>query len=94
MSSEQFSEETGFDGYEPVSVDPGPSVLIATVIFCVLSLATLPCLMSLRRQCVVRQKGEENEEKSSGTDDNNSAEAVAPVRNNLDWLFSNNNRVE
>lgn len=36
----------GFDGYVPISVDPGPSVLIATVVLCALMLGVLPFLVA------------------------------------------------
>ena len=47
----EFSEENGFDGYEPESENPGSSVLIATIAFCILSLAIIPCLVSLHKKC-------------------------------------------
>jgi hypothetical protein len=41
--------ETGDDDWE-TSVDPGPWMLVGTVLFCVLSLAVLPCLVSSGRR--------------------------------------------
>lgn len=61
--SEDFS---GFDGYEPVSVDPGSLVLILTVLFCTLSLAIIPCFMSLHNQYGCRQA--ENDEYCRGNE--------------------------
>lgn len=61
-----FSEETGFDGYEPESVNPGPSVLIATIVFCILSIAIIPCLISLHKHCERRRGG--NDESSRGNE--------------------------
>jgi hypothetical protein len=48
--------DAGFPNYDEKSKDPGPVVLIATIIFCFLSLAVLPCVMCLRNKCAHRRR--------------------------------------
>lgn len=40
----------GFDNYEVDTVDPGPTLLVSTVIVCVLMYAFLPCMVSLGKR--------------------------------------------
>jgi hypothetical protein len=47
---DSFYAENGFIGYVPGTVDPGLGLLIATMIFAVLSTAVLPCLVTLGRR--------------------------------------------
>ena len=55
-------DDGGFEfWYEEKSVDPGPSLLIGTIIFCVLSLAILPCLMAFRKRWTRRKSSCESE---------------------------------
>lgn len=45
--------DDGFAGYEITTIDPGSSILIGTVIFCVSLYLFLPCVLTLleRRSC-------------------------------------------
>jgi hypothetical protein len=45
-----YDDDDGFLGYVPATVDPGNALLIATIIFCLLSNSILPCLVSLGRR--------------------------------------------
>lgn len=44
------TDDDGFVGYAPSTVDPGNALLIAIIVFTVLSNAFLPCLVSLGRR--------------------------------------------
>ena len=50
-------DDVGFVGYEETTVDPGASMLVATTIFCALSLASLPVLMCIKKNCDRRRGG-------------------------------------
>lgn len=50
MDIEQYDDDDGFLDYVPTTVDPGYSLLIATTLFCLLSNAILPCLVSCGRR--------------------------------------------
>jgi len=47
MTPETLVEAEGFAGYVPDTLDPGKSVLIATIVICILLNALLPCLVSI-----------------------------------------------
>lgn len=62
------NEDEGFQDYVVTSMDPGSSMMVATLLFCVLMVAALPCLVMVGRRF---QKHEENPEEtdSSAHDD-------------------------
>lgn len=39
-----------YDGYVPITVDPGPSMFVFTIFICALLLASLPCLLSITKR--------------------------------------------
>ena len=49
----------GFDGYVAISVDPGPSVLVITVVLCASMLGILPFLVAGRTK-IQRRKINDN----------------------------------
>jgi hypothetical protein len=57
--------DTPFDGYDQTTVDPGSSLVVATVIFGVLLFSLLPCMVSLSNRYVKRQEEEINENKDA-----------------------------
>lgn len=60
-------DDAGFVGYEETTVDPGASMLVATIIFCVLSLASLPVLLCIKKSCD-RRRGDTPESSSADSD--------------------------
>jgi hypothetical protein len=50
MVADADYNDDGYAGYLETSVDPGPWMLVGTALFCVLSLAVLPCLVSFGRR--------------------------------------------
>lgn len=54
-----MSDYKGSDGYQdyiPTAKDPGPSMLIATLLVCFISLALLPCLYSISNKRLQRRR--------------------------------------
>lgn len=49
MAEDEYYDD-GFAGYVPTAEDPGPAMLVATGLFCVLITAIVPCLVSLGRR--------------------------------------------
>ena len=43
-------DDDGFIGYDETTVDPGPWIIVATALFCVLSIVLFPCLIALGRR--------------------------------------------
>jgi hypothetical protein len=60
-----MSESDAFDGYVQTTVDPGSSLVVATVIFGVLLFSMLPCMISLRNRSVKRHEEGINENKAT-----------------------------
>jgi len=77
-----MSEGGGFEDYIPTSMDPGNSMLIATVLFCVLLIAFLPCLFSMAKR-LQKQHGEAASTDSSGEDDTKSKDNTEQVQEKL-----------
>jgi hypothetical protein len=49
-------DDDGFENYQEDTTDPGPSLLIATILFCILLLAVLPLLLSAADKCNRRRR--------------------------------------
>jgi hypothetical protein len=60
-----MSESDAFDGYIQKTMDPGFSLVVATVIFGVLLFSMLPCMISLSNSYVKRQEEGINEHKDT-----------------------------
>lgn len=60
-----MEESNAFDGYDQTTVDPGSSLIVATVIFGVLLFSLLPCMVSLSNRYVKPQEEEINENKDT-----------------------------
>jgi hypothetical protein len=60
-----MEESDAFNGYVQTTVDPGSSLVVATVIFGVLLFSLLPCMISLSNRYVKRQEEEINENKDT-----------------------------
>jgi hypothetical protein len=56
-----MEESDPFYGYDQTTVDPGSSLVVATVIFGVLLFSLLPCMVSFSNRYVKRQEEEINE---------------------------------
>ena len=52
----EYDDDGGFVLYDEKSTDPGPSVLIATIILCTLLLAILPVLLSVAKRWNTRRR--------------------------------------
>lgn len=72
MDDDYYLEEEGFDGYVATAVDPGPWVMIVTVIISLLSVIAVPVLVVLgdryerrrrQREALAQQKLEEEAER-------------------------------
>jgi hypothetical protein len=61
-----YDDDDGFLGYVPVTVDPGNALLIATIIFCLLTNLILPCLVSLGRRYERKRIAREQAERIDG----------------------------
>jgi hypothetical protein len=62
-----YEEDEGFIGYIPTANDPGWSLLIGTILFCILSNMVLPCLVTMgrryeRKRLALQQSSRANEE--------------------------------
>ena len=68
MDFEQYDDD-GFLDYAPTSVDPGYSLLIATTLFCLLSNAILPCLVSFGRRYEKRKLASQEIAKTEAPDE-------------------------
>jgi hypothetical protein len=60
-----MEESDAFYEYDQTTVDPGSSLVVATVIFGVLLFSLLPCMVSLSNRYVKRQEEEINENKDT-----------------------------
>jgi hypothetical protein len=60
-----MEESDAFYGYDQTTVDPGASLVVATVIFGVLLFSLLPCMVSLSNRYVKRQEEETSENKDT-----------------------------
>lgn len=65
----EHEESDDFDGYVETSVDPGPVVLIATVIICALMLAILPILVASDQAYQRRKRQKDNASEPSNKSD-------------------------
>jgi MatE len=68
MDFEQYDDD-GFLDYVPTTVDPGYSLLIATTLFCLLSNAILPCLVSFGRRYEKRKIARQESAKKEAPDE-------------------------
>lgn len=81
------ADDDNYDGYIPKSVDPGPSMLVATLFFCILLVALLPCFVSLgkkwkRKKAMAKLTADaHNDESESSSDDEGHPNADRPVKN-------------
>lgn len=79
-STNTGGEDDGFQNYVDDSMDPGYSILIATVIFCVLLIAALPCIVAVGKRFV---KHEDAAEETDVSEAQKSKEGSTPSRDNL-----------
>jgi len=70
MVGQSLCDDDGFACYEPETIDPGYVLLIGTAIFCLLTNAVLPCLVSMGRRYEKRNISRNEHE---GTDDSKEA---------------------
>lgn len=64
MAEENYNDDW-YVGYVETSVDPGPWMLVGTAVFCIFSLAMLPCLVSLGRRYEKRRLSATQEDEAS-----------------------------
>jgi hypothetical protein len=60
-----MEESDTFYGYDQTTVDPGSSLVVATIIFGVLLFSLLPCMVAFSNRYVKRQEEEINENKDT-----------------------------
>jgi hypothetical protein len=60
-----MEDSNAFGGYVQTTVDPGSSLVVATVIFGVLLFSFLPCMISLGNRYEKRQEEESSEKKDA-----------------------------
>lgn len=75
MDFEQYDDD-GFLDYVPTTVDPGYSLLIATTLFCLLSNAILPCLVSYGRRYENRKVAQQESPKKEAAPEEKAKEPL------------------
>jgi len=60
-----YDDDEGYEYYDITTIDPGPSLLVATLLFCLSMYAMLPCMLTQCNRRRYREEGGDRDKKKS-----------------------------
>ena len=88
--TEDPEQNAGFQDYIPQSMDPGNSMLIATLLFCIVLIASLPCLSRLAQR--FQRHHEPPQHRAPGDTDSSEAEGKSKTTAEVAARLQNHNK--